>query len=468
MNRFLQPFSIDFRSLAAFRIAIGLVLLADLRNRSLYIRAHYTDFGLLPRAAFLEKFANIHYFSFHLANGNAWFQSILFIFAALLAIAMIMGYRTRWVTFASWVMLVSLQNRNPMVLNGGDVVFRVLMFWSIFLPLGARYSLDAAFTSHRPKAEKVCNIASASLLLQVGFLYLFCAILKTSPEWWPNGTAGYYALMIDQFTTPFGKWMLQFPLLLRIGTYFTYFLELGFFFLVFSPIFYLPLRYLAVVGILFLHFTLNLSLELGAFPYINFASMLLFLPSHFWESLSKKIYRPLDKWKIYYDGNCYFCQRSLQLLKTILFIEKIPCYPAQSIITAKAEMERENSWVMTNGLHSYYRFEAFIKFLSLSPIFFPMSFLISAQWIRNIGNKAYQWVASHRSSLSSIFRLFVVEKPIQINNYRLTSMVLIALLGFVLAWNITTIPKSEIKIPKEIKQIMRTLRLDQKVEYVFT
>lgn len=42
--------TLDYRSMALFRIACGGVLLADLYGRSADIDAFYTDAGLLPRS----------------------------------------------------------------------------------------------------------------------------------------------------------------------------------------------------------------------------------------------------------------------------------------------------------------------------------------------------------------------------------------------------------------------------------
>jgi hypothetical protein len=36
------------------------------------------------------------------------------------------------------LLLVSLQARNPVVVAGGDVLFRWTLFWGLFFPLGAR------------------------------------------------------------------------------------------------------------------------------------------------------------------------------------------------------------------------------------------------------------------------------------------------------------------------------------------
>jgi len=44
----------------------------------------------------------------------------------------------------SWFLLISLQNRNPIVLQGGDILLRMLAFWAMFVPLNAYFSLDRA------------------------------------------------------------------------------------------------------------------------------------------------------------------------------------------------------------------------------------------------------------------------------------------------------------------------------------
>ena len=145
--------------------------------------------------------------------------------------------------------------------------------------------------------------------------------------------------MIDQFATPFGKWILIPVLLTRYLLYI--FFRMGIYLSCFFTCF---LFAVTPSGIANLVFALRAQsfFGIGAFPYINFSSMLLFFLLIF-GNIYKRTYRSLDKWKIYYDGNCFFCQRSLQLIKTILLVNKIPSYPAQSIITVKTDMDQENS-----------------------------------------------------------------------------------------------------------------------------
>src|SRR3954452_22414312 len=160
-SKLQELFSLDLRSLAVLRIGLALLVLGDLAARATDLRAHYTDFGILPRAA-LSPFGPA---SIHALSDSPWFLGTLFLIAALFALALLVGFQTRIACFVSWFLLLSLHGRNPIILQGGDILFRVLFFWSLFLPLGARFSLDALRSG--PPAERgqrVCSAASAALI----------------------------------------------------------------------------------------------------------------------------------------------------------------------------------------------------------------------------------------------------------------------------------------------------------------
>jgi hypothetical protein len=208
-------FSLDLRSLALFRISLALVVLTDLCLRALDLRAHYTDFGLLPRAITIAEYAPQGFLSLHFLGGTVFSQVILFLAAALCAVGLLLGYRTRLMTILSWMLLVSLHNRNPMILDAGDVLLRLLLFWAMFLPLGAVYALDGVLTPpSRRLPERVLSVGTVALILQVCFVYWFTAALKHDPVWRTEGSAVYYALNLDSFATSFGLWLRQFPTLL--------------------------------------------------------------------------------------------------------------------------------------------------------------------------------------------------------------------------------------------------------------
>jgi hypothetical protein len=282
-------FACDLRSLALFRIVLGLLLLAENLNRFSDLDTFYGDLGVLPRGPFLERWANMWHWSLHLANGLPGYQGFLFSIAILLAVSMIVGYQTRVVMVLSWLLEISAQARDPMILQAGDVLLRIIMLWGCFLPLGARWSYDERL---RPKAREYPNmylsVASVAIFLQVAFVYWFTVLQKTGKEWTTEGSAVYYALNIDILATRFGVWFRQFPDLMRIGTFATMALEGLTPFLLFLPVFTWQARLLGVVILSGMHANFGLFLELGNFPWVDLVSFAPLIPGEVWDWLEVK------------------------------------------------------------------------------------------------------------------------------------------------------------------------------------
>ena len=158
-------FGVDLRTLALFRVLLGGYLLVDLASRARDFAAHYTDFGVMPRdiaATYLSPSA----VSLHLLTSSPAFTSLLFAIAALFALLLILGWRTRTVTIISWALLLSLQNRNTVILSGEDNLALLLLFWAMFLPLGARFSIDAALNSNTDRTPNAyLSVATFALLI---------------------------------------------------------------------------------------------------------------------------------------------------------------------------------------------------------------------------------------------------------------------------------------------------------------
>lgn len=284
----VEIFGADLRSLAAFRVALALLVLADLATRVTDLRAHYTDAGILPRTVLLQEVLNRWAFSLNVMNGEVFFQVLLVVAAALAALAMLVGYRTRLATVVAWVLLISIQYRNPLILNSGDGLLRMLLFWSMFLPLGAHWSVDRALeTAPKRLSMSYLSMGTVALFMQIAFVYWFTVILKSGPEWRVDGTALYYALGADQFATPIGEYLHQFPVILKMLTFGTLGLEAFGPLLLFYPFFTGPVRTGAVLAFMSLHFGIWMTMDIGLFPWIAAFCMVCFLPSWFWENAAK-------------------------------------------------------------------------------------------------------------------------------------------------------------------------------------
>lgn len=271
---------IDARALAAFRVALGVLLFLDLVLRARSLTAFYTDAGVLPRSALAQLYPTLSRLSLHTISGELWWQVVLFLVAGGFALALAAGYHTRIATVASFVLLLSLQLRNPVVLNAGDVILRRLLLWACFLPLGATWSLDSRTDSTAPQSTRIITVATAALLLQVVSIYTVNVLIKHQLGAWMTGDAAGMALALDSFTTRFGVLLSQSPVLLEAANWFWVALLTSSVLLVLTTG---HIRTLLVGLFSAVHLGMFLAMTIGLFPFISIAALLPFLPSGVWD-----------------------------------------------------------------------------------------------------------------------------------------------------------------------------------------
>ncbi|MEZ6105088.1 MAG: HTTM domain-containing protein [Pirellulaceae bacterium] len=293
-----EVFGIDARSLAAFRWCIALMLLTDLYVRWPTLVDFQTDQGLWTRELdreyliqHLGEWENnpmpeqpLPYWSLHLVRGELWYQQTLFAIQAVAAVLLAIGYRTRLMTFISWALLISMHVRNPVVLNSGDTILRMLLFWSLFLPLGARWSVDRAFRrSARPSPIIVTSMASAAILIQLCLMYWFTGLSKYN-DIWLSGQALENVLNLDLLARPISKPLLAYPQLLKVLSWATLWAELILPCLLFIPWKTSWWRMLNIVAFHLFHIVVLITISVGLFSAISMSAWLLFLPRGFWNS----------------------------------------------------------------------------------------------------------------------------------------------------------------------------------------
>jgi hypothetical protein len=282
-----QAYSLDLRSLALFRIGLGIVILGDLiaRAQADGLRAFYSDMGVLPPQILVERFGWSEFWSIHIASGSLAFEALLFVVAAIFAVLLIVGYRTRLATIVSWLLLVSLHSRNPFVLHGGDTLLRLLLFWAMFLPLGKRFSVDAVWDLDEVEGPRSAPfVPSLAFLAQMVCVYLFAFLLKTGPEW-KDGSALQYALSIEQMATPFGQFLLDHPAWLPVLTVVARYAELAVAILILAP--WQRARTIVAFAVLTLQLGFAFSLRVGHFPFVAAVGALALLPQEFWNRIAK-------------------------------------------------------------------------------------------------------------------------------------------------------------------------------------
>jgi hypothetical protein len=284
MRTVSSPLRLDLRSLALLRIGMGLTVLADLLWRLKDLREFYTDEGALPR---LNLIRDVHstYFNVHLSAGSMPGVLTILLVQALCACALVLGYRTRLAAIATWYLVVSLQNRNPFILDGGDDELRMILFWLPFLPVAAKWSLDAR---QGRASDSGTSVASFGYILQIFCVYFFAALFKSDPIWTKDGNGLYYALCYQQFTTRIGNWALHYPTLLRFLSFGSLFFERFAPWLLVSPVGVPVCRIVFLLGLWSFHGGILIMMALGLFPITAMVASLGLIPGCAWDLAARK------------------------------------------------------------------------------------------------------------------------------------------------------------------------------------
>jgi hypothetical protein len=283
-----------------FRILFGLVLLSDLGRRWAELDIWYTNSGLLPNHTILWRPPAPRMFSLFFTVSTHTEAQVGFVLCGLVYLAFILGYRTPWAQFLALLARVSLNSRLAVLENGGDMVMDLLCLFSLALPLGTRFSIDAVAAAKReglapgevPDSARrpVVSLAMLGLILQFAAIYFFNAISKGGTAW-RDGSAVHYALHQDKLVTSLGVWMReQLPVpVLRVLTRTTLATEWTGFLLIITPVFVRQSRLLAVCAMPLLHLGFGLGLNLGGFSPAMMSFFALLLVAEDWDWLSARL-----------------------------------------------------------------------------------------------------------------------------------------------------------------------------------
>ncbi|GAB3236447.1 HTTM domain-containing protein [Hymenobacter seoulensis] len=289
-----RPFVLDLRALALLRACVAAILLLDIGIRATDLEAHYSNMGVMPLHVLFQYSWNPYQFSLHNSSGLWQVQAVLFLVQAVVAVALLLGYHARLATFLSWLMLISVQNRNQMILQGGDDLLRMLLFWGFFLPWGRVYSLDAR-SRPAPSSYSYFSAATVAYMVQLALVYWCAAMLKSGPEWRIDGTALYYALSLDQILMPGGRLIYPYPELLRFLTFASFYTELLIPFALFIP-FRVPWWRWVFIGVIIgFHIGISLTLFVGLFFLINIVSVMGLWPAASMNWLEQRLVPPVQR-----------------------------------------------------------------------------------------------------------------------------------------------------------------------------
>ena len=469
-----NPFVVDLRAIALMRMGIGALILADLLIRAPDLAVFLSDSGVWPRDVSMAYLGSERW-SLYWISGHWLWSLLLFLCAGFFAICLLCGMRTRLATLMSFILLASLHNRAPLLLQGGDNLLLVLLFWGLFLPWGERFSFDAAMTREPRYQNRLFSAGGVALLLQIMSVYLFSAFLKNGAAWGSEGTGIYYALSNKQFTIGLASFWNDWLWLNKPLTHYVWWLELVGPLLAFSPLFFTQARLLVFFCFVTLEIGFLFNLSVGLFPFISIVSLLALLPTAALDRVFAPRRPASSSLVMYYDRDCGFCVKTCYWLAYLLGLNSVTSiHLAQDHPEVGPLLEREFSWVLETADGSrYLRWQAIVVLLQHSPraawLARPLSLLGGA------GDRLYHWIGNHRRQFGRVTALALPWRERYPRHGWVLQGVAALFAGGILWWNISTIPQwdyihgvhtglpsSRVSYPETLRTVKNVLRLDQK------
>jgi len=135
---------LDARPLAIFRMATGTLILLMLLCLLPNWNRFYAADGIisLNSPGLVNDRVNSSIGLFYWTEG--WLPvEIHWLVAFAFTTMFLVGYKTRWSTLGTLVMIDAMIHRNPYIVNGEELVWRMVLLYSLFIDLGAAWSVDA-------------------------------------------------------------------------------------------------------------------------------------------------------------------------------------------------------------------------------------------------------------------------------------------------------------------------------------
>ena len=345
----------DPRSLGLFRIALATLLFVDVLRRWPDIEAHYANTGWLTNHYMLFRPMSDHLFSLYLACSTPGEVKTLMLFHLGVCVALGLGWHTRVMHVLAAVLLVSINSRNIMLENGGWVVLTLLTVWSMFLPLGRRFSIDAVRASLKARVETtpealndasnpprdtrpVVSLAVAALILQWIVIYYFNVVHKTGHEW-RDGTAVYYFFQQDRMVTLLGAWLRDvMPVVgFKAMTFSALVMESSIALLLAAP-FRTPLfRMVAWAICCALHLSIDAVVQLGPFSWAMVTMFWALIPREAWDDWAPKLARRWPRRELCFDPESGFWLAFCRVVKRFDVLGHVTFRPVTPAVVEEAD-----------------------------------------------------------------------------------------------------------------------------------
>ena len=268
--------TIDARQFAVLRLFVGCMLIVYLSSLSQFAELHYSANGWLSGTEQIEYFNAGNWSLFFVLN-SLESTRLIFVSAIIAAFGFMIGFKTRLCGMIAYVLLVSIWNRNPFILDGDDALLRVMLFYLIMSGCGHVWSVDARFKV-MPQSVEIWPLRL--MQCQMALLYFVSGWVKLHSPEWLDGTIFNQVLIHPEYSRWNLKALLQYQWIQSLLPYFSRFIM---YWEVFFPVLILHAithKMTLIIGVIF-HLGLLIFMNLRGFSIIMLGMYLVFLPNRF-------------------------------------------------------------------------------------------------------------------------------------------------------------------------------------------
>jgi len=354
-----------------------------------------------------------------------WMQSIFFYFDApwqlaafhgiflLCCAALMVGWRTSWV---KWVLLVghiSYVYRNLTLVYGVDWIVSSLLFIMCIAPVGRAMSLDRVRAVRRaklgnleadlPSYHSIWTGACIRLMqLQMAVIFFYSAISKLHADIWLDGDAVWIMFTSDDYYhSTMVSLLASHYWIGNLATYGTILVEIAFPFLIWQR----STRPYLLAAAIVLHLLFAFLMGLFYFSFVMIMGHLSFVRPEWLARLGAAWKRTIGEMEMIYDGRCGFCVRSMAWFLAFDGLSQIKVRNFRtdpSPVVSDAQLDKALYLVLPDG-RAFRGFEAYRYVVPRVPgLWWQVPLFYLPVLSRLIGHPIYNWIASHRSLLSSM------------------------------------------------------------------
>lgn len=302
------------RVLGLYRIALGLLTIYSFSLFAKDVTVFFSDEGVLRAATLPESMARPYHTVLQWITqptGVKLTLGALFLSAFCFTI----GWYTRISSIVLYALLVSFHERNNLVLNGGDTVLRTMLFFFLFAPAGAAFSVDSFRRRLRAPQEGPVLIEpwpQRMMQIQAAIIYLVTAYAKSRGSMYHDGTAMYYVFGLVDFNVRGVEQLMNFPLAYSFLTYAVLFVELSLPFLLW---FQATRRYAVMLGLL-AHGWIIFFMTIPVFGVLMLATYIPFFSEEELDLALERLRLRFEgrRAKLYFDAACLECEEVARIV----------------------------------------------------------------------------------------------------------------------------------------------------------